>query len=116
MPPFKLNPAKAQYLYGDTFYHVTRNCTTASPSLNYFLNDRKCYTQCPDYSILEAATFTCLTCHFSCKTCSVNGAANKCLTCDTSSRNFDSGSSKCLCPSQKYDDGVNLVCPSCSGT
>lgn len=41
---------------------------------------------------------------------------NKCITCDTSFRTFDSGSNRCLCLSHTYDDGVNLLCASCHPT
>ena len=56
---------------------------------------------------------TCVACHYTCRTCSAGSLVDKCLTCDSNYRVFDSTTSKCKCPVQTYDDMTNLACPSC---
>lgn len=53
---------------------------------------------------------TCQKCHYSCVTCS--GISNaQCLTCDTTFRSLVG--STCLCPSGKFDNGINVICENC---
>lgn len=55
----------------------------------------------------------CVACHYTCKTCEAGSLNDKCLTCDTNYRLFDSISKKCNCPASMYDDTINLACQSC---
>ena len=55
------------------------------------------------------------TCHTSCATCS-GPHANQCLTCADWSDNgatLTKSGTKCLCPADKYQDGVNRRCENC---
>lgn len=108
------NPAIAKYLYGETFYHAIPDCTPAAPNIYYQPSDRKCYSSCQTLGYFtDTGTNTCIACHFTCRTCSAGYLANKCLTCDTNYRVFDSSTSACICPVKTYDDLTNLACPSC---
>lgn len=116
-PPYIDNPAKAQYLYGETFYHVIKSCPTTGSDLYFLPSDRKCYSSCPVLGYaLDLGSKTCLACHFTCKSCTVGFLVDKCSACDSDYRVFDSSTNKCVCPTNKYDDGVSLSCPSCHST
>ena len=114
LPYYIDNPAKAKYLYGEVFYHAIASCTAAAPNIYYLPADRKCYSSCPLVGYFtDTSTNTCIACHYTCRTCSAGYLNDKCLTCDSNYRVFDSTTSKCNCPLRTYDDMTNLVCPSC---
>jgi hypothetical protein len=110
--PYVNNPAIAKYLHGDTFYHSIAVC--AAPDIYYLPTDRKCYSTCPTLAYFtDTSSNTCISCHFTCRTCSAGYLIDKCLTCDTNYRVFNDSTTKCDCPVKTYDDLTNLACPSC---
>jgi hypothetical protein len=113
-PAYIDNPATAKYLYGEVFYHTIKSCASSNPDLYYQTSDRKCYSSCPTLGFsLDTTSATCLACHFTCRTCNAGFLANKCLSCDTNYRNYDSTTNRCNCLPQQYDDGISLSCPLC---
>ena len=55
------------------FFIASRVCPPATPPLLYSIipTDNKCYaTTCPAGQVKDPAADICVSCHFSCKTCS----------------------------------------------
>jgi cysteine-rich repeat protein len=98
------------------YFFVKRTCT---PSTYFYKNPSNsaadnCFASCAafgDRPVASAATTLCMSCHYSCLTCSALAASN-CLTCSSASHRAISGTT-CPCTSGYLDAGAAL-CVECS--
>jgi proprotein convertase subtilisin/kexin type 5 len=67
---------------------------------------------CPNYKYWDSATSTCLTCSYSCLTCT---SSSDCSQCDSNNDHRTLYNRKaCLCQTGYYDDKVSTVCKTCT--
>ncbi len=107
-PSPQSTPADAQYLYGESFHRATQSCASGFYSP---YPDDICVKTCPSRFFGDANTAkTCLSCHYSCLTCSAPYTSTTCLTCDAGLRILNPTSSQCYCQAPKADNGKDLIC------
>lgn len=84
-----------------------RSCPIGTP--NFYQSDMRCYDTCPDGTYPNAATESCLACHFSCSACS---SFSVCTACGPLSNRYLNGSS-CLPLPGFFENGANQAgqCP-----
>jgi hypothetical protein len=98
------------------YFFVERTCLASTffyKDLANSANDN-CFASCSGFSdrpIASAATTQCLSCHYSCLTCTALTSIN-CVTCSAAMNRYQSGSS-CLCNSG-YVDNSSTLCAQCS--
>lgn len=98
------------------YFFVKRTCTGTSyfymSPTNSSLDN--CYTNCSSFAdrpVEDINTTLCLSCHYSCLTCS-NLTSNSCLTCSSDNHRAVSANT-CPCVSEYTDNGASL-CIKCS--
>jgi hypothetical protein len=98
------------------YFFVQRTCSGSTYFYKNISNSAldNCYATCTafaDRPVADAATSQCLSCHYSCLTCSTL-ASNACLSCSVDMHRTASGSS-CPCASGYLDNGTAL-CIECA--
>jgi proprotein convertase subtilisin/kexin type 5 len=101
------------------FFMAKRECASSTPI--YSLVDFQCYTTttCPAGSALSVADNVCVSCHYTCLTCT-GPLDTECKTCDSAAgvapfRDpvFPVTGGKCPCQAGYYENAANKVCATC---